>query len=425
MNQTINDTFTVDNTDSFKIKMLNWSNQFNIFCFLDNNNYNFETPAFECMLAVGANESIELSNENLFDKLKLFAQQNPGWLFGHINYPSSQQNEIGFPSAYFFQPEIMVTVSNNQVCISSNTNKNTSEIFQEIELQSVVISKNNSDQINCKPDHTQEGYLEKLKNILAHIQRGDCYEINFCRHFFSNDVEVNSTYLYQQLKTVSPNPFAAFYKLSDKYCICSSPERFLKKTGDTVISQPIKGTSRRDLTDTVKDDELKNKLKNSPKERSENVMIVDLVRNDLSKIATEGSVAVKELFEIYSFPQVHQMISTIAGNVDKSMHWTEIIDACFPMGSMTGAPKKKVMDLIEKYETVPRGLFSGTIGYITPEGDFDFNVIIRSLFYNETKKHLAYFAGGGITINSIPLQEFEETNVKVSAIESILKSQEN
>ena len=402
--------------------MLNWSNQFNIFCFLDNNNYDFETPAFECMLAVGANESIELSNENLFDQLKSFAQQNPGWLFGHINYPSSQQNEIGFPAAYFFQPEIMVSVSNNKVRISSKTNKHASEIFQEIEKQAEIITQNNAAQIVCKPDHSQNEYLEKLKNVLAHIQRGDCYEINFCRHFFSNEVEVNPAYLYQQLKTVSPNPFAAFYKLRDKYCICSSPERFLKKKGDTVISQPIKGTSRRNLTDTVKDDDLKNKLKNSPKERSENVMIVDLVRNDLSKIATEGSVTVKELFEIYSFPQVHQMISTIAANVDKSIHWTEIIDACFPMGSMTGAPKKKVMELIEKYETVPRGLFSGTIGYVTPEGDFDFNVIIRSLFYNETKKHLAYFAGGGITINSIPLQEFEETNVKVSAIERVLKN---
>ena len=403
--------------------MLNWSNQFNIFCFLDNNNYNFEQPAFECMLAVGANESIELSNDNLFENLKSFAQNNPGWLFGHINYPSTQENETGFPSAYFFQPEIMVSVSKNQVHISSNTKQPTQEILQEIELQSAFISQNHSAQINCKPDHTQVEYLEKLKNILAHIQRGDCYEINFCRHFFSNDIEVNPTYLYQQLKTVSPNPFAAFYKLSDKYCICSSPERFLKKTGDAVISQPIKGTSRRDLTDIAKDEDLKNKLINSPKERSENVMIVDLVRNDLSKISTEGSVTVKELFEIYSFPQVHQMISTIAGNVDKSMHWTEIIDACFPMGSMTGAPKKKVMELIEKYETVPRGLFSGTIGYITPEGDFDFNVIIRSLFYNQTKKHLSYFAGGGITINSNPLQEFEETNVKVSAIESILKNQ--
>ncbi len=403
--------------------MLNWSNQFNIFCFLDNNNYSFEQPAFECILAVGVINDIELSNENLFDNLKSFAQNNPGWLFGHINYPSAQQNEIGFPSAYFFQPEIMVSVSKNQVHIVSNTKQHTQEIFQEIELQLAVIPENNAAQIVCKPDHSQNEYLENLKKILAHIQRGDCYEINFCRHFSSNDVEVNPTYLYQQLKTVSPNPFAAFYKLTDKYCICSSPERFLKKTGDMVISQPIKGTSRRDLTDTVKDEDLKNQLKNSPKERSENVMIVDLVRNDLSKIATEGSVTVKELFEMYSFPQVHQMISTIAGNVDKSMHWTDIIDACFPMGSMTGAPKKKVMELIEKYETVPRGLFSGTIGYITPDGDFDFNVIIRSIFYNETKKHLAYFAGGGITINSNPIQEFEETNVKVSAIESILKNE--
>ena len=422
LNQTLHDTFFVDNTEIFKQKMLNWSNQFNIFCFLDNNNYNFEQPAFECMLAVGANESIELSNDNLFENLKSFAQNNPGWLFGHINYPSAQQNETGFPAAYFFQPEILVSVSKNQVQISSNTKQKTQEIFQEIELQSDVISENNTAQIICKPDHTKEEYLEKLKNILSHIQRGDCYEINFCRHFFSNEVEVNPTYLYQQLKTVSPNPFAAFYKLSDRYCICSSPERFLKKTGDTVISQPIKGTSRRDLTNIDKDEELKSKLKNSPKERSENVMIVDLVRNDLSKISTEGSVTVKELFEIYSFPQVHQMISTIAGNVDKSMHWTEIVDACFPMGSMTGAPKKKVMELIEKYETVPRGLFSGTIGYVTPDGDFDFNVIIRSLFYNQTKKHLSYFAGGGITINSNPLQEFEETNVKISAIESILKN---
>ncbi len=422
MNQTIHDTFFVDNTEIFKIKMLNWANQFNIFCFLDNNNYNFEQPAFECMLAVGANASIELSNDNLFDNLKSFAQNNPGWLFGHINYPSSQKNETGFPAAYFFQPEIMVSVSKNQVRISSNKKQSTQEIFQEIELQSADISQKNSAQIICKPDHTQEEYLEKLKTILAHIQRGDCYEINFCRHFFSNEVEVNPTYLYQQLKTFSPNPFAAFYKLSDKYCICSSPERFLKKTRDAVISQPIKGTSRRDLTNIDKDEELKSKLKNSPKERSENVMIVDLVRNDLSKISTEGSVTVKELFEIYSFPQVHQMISTIAGNVDKSMHWTEIVDACFPMGSMTGAPKKKVMELIEKYETVPRGLFSGTIGYITPDGDFDFNVIIRSLFYNQTKKQLSYFAGGGITINSNPLQEFEETNVKISAIERVLKN---
>jgi para-aminobenzoate synthetase component 1 len=374
------------------------------------------------MLAVGVINDIELSNKNLFDELKSFAQKNPGWLFGHINYPSSQQNEIGFPSAYFFQPEIMVSVSENQVRISSNTKKNTQEIFREIEKQSNVIPENNATQIVCKPDHSQNEYLGNLKKILAHIQRGDCYEINFCRHFLSNDVEVNPTYLYQQLKTVSPNPFAAFYKLTDKYCICSSPERFLKKTGDMVISQPIKGTSRRDLTDSDNDELLKNQLKNSPKERSENVMIVDLVRNDLSKIATEGSVTVKELFEMYSFPQVHQMISTIAGNVDSSMHWTEIIDACFPMGSMTGAPKKKVMEFIEKYETVPRGLFSGTIGYITPEGDFDFNVIIRSLFYNQTKKHLSYFAGGGITINSNPIQEFEETNVKVSAIERVLKN---
>jgi len=222
---------------------------------------------------------------------------------------------------------------------------------------------------------------------------------------------------------LSPNPFAALYKLEDSYCMCASPERFIKKIGETIISQPIKGTSKRNNTDVVADELAKNYLINSAKEKSENVMIVDLVRNDLSRICKKGSVVVKELFGIYSFPQVHQMISTIQGRVKEDLHWTNILEACYPMGSMTGAPKVRVMELIEKFEASPRGLFSGTIGYITPEGDFDFNVVIRSLFYNNHSQRLSFKVGGGITFYSDPESEFEECMIKASAIMNILQSE--
>ena len=263
---------------------------------------------------------------------------------------------------------------------------------------------------------------KKIAALKKHIQRGDCYEINFCQEFFSLNAQVDPSFLYHQLKTISPNPFSAFYKLEDKFCMCASPERFLKKTGNKIISQPIKGTSKRVTEDKIKDEASKSYLINSEKEKSENVMIVDLVRNDMSRFCKEASVKVTELFGIYSFPQVHQMISTIEGLVDEDIHWTKIIESCYPMGSMTGAPKIRVMELIEKYESGSRGLFSGSIGYVSPDGDFDFNVVIRSLFYNETKKLLSFNAGGGITFYSEASQEYQESLIKASAIKNVLET---
>ena len=203
--------------------------------------------------------------------------------------------------------------------------------------------------------------------------------------------------------------------------MCASPERFLKKTGNEIISQPIKGTSKRILNDTKADNLLKEKLLNSKKERSENIMIVDLVRNDLAKICTEGSVHVKDFLKIYSFPQVHQMISTIAGNLKEETTLSQILSATFPMGSMTGAPKKIVMELIDQYEKTKRGLFSGTVGYINTDGDFDFNVVIRSILYNKQNKYISIQAGSAITFKSIPEEEYEECLVKVNAMKKALE----
>ena len=234
-----------------------------------------------------------------------------------------------------------------------------------------------------------------------------------------NDVSIDPFFIYQKLSELSPNPFSSFYKLNDKFLLCASPERYLKKMGDKIISQPIKGTLKREIN--FEEDEIKKQeFFVNEKERSENVMIVDLVRNDLSKICEEGSVEVDELYKIYSFPHVHQMISTVSGKIAVNKKIKEIISATFPMGSMTGAPKKRVMELIEKYERSRRGLFSGAVGYINPENDFDFNVVIRSILYNETTHYVSIPAGAAITFSSDPEKEYEECLLKVEAMKKVL-----
>ncbi len=425
-------SFAVNDCKDFKIKMLNWSSRFNIFCFLDNNNYASPYAGFDCMLAAGCKSSIQISRGNELEELQQFSNENNGWLFGHFGYDvlsskSDEQkrknNEIDFGDGFFFIPEIVLCLRNNELKIESETIEPVL-IFKEINGQDGFVHQPEKTEIHIQAVVSKKEYIDIIDSIKRDILRGDCYELNFCQQFFAKDVCISPLYFYQQLTTISPNPFAAFYKLNDKYCLCASPERFLKKKGTKLISQPIKGTSKRNVTDALLDAQNKNYLLNSDKEKSENVMVVDLVRNDLSKICTEGSVKVTELFGVYSFPQVHQMISTIEGSISSDTAWTEPIKACFPMGSMTGAPKIKVMELIEKYEQAARGLFSGSIGYVNPERDFDFNVVIRSLFYDASEKRISFYAGGGITFNSEPEKEYEECLLKAAAIINLLKAED-
>ena len=264
-------------------------------------------------------------------------------------------------------------------------------------------------------------YISIINKLKLHILRGDCYEINFCQEFFAENASINPVDVYKKLSAVSPNPFSALYKMNNRWLLCASPERFIKKQGNRILSQPIKGTSKR-VANNIKEDELnKIELFNSPKDRSENVMVVDLVRNDLAKVCEEGTVKVDELYGVYSFPQVHQMISTISGELKKEILFTEIIRSTFPMGSMTGAPKLKVMKLIEEYEQTKRGIFSGAVGYISPDGDFDFNVVIRSIMYNAESKYLSFQAGSGITFYSEAKKEWEECLMKAEAMKKVLE----
>jgi para-aminobenzoate synthetase component 1 len=264
-------------------------------------------------------------------------------------------------------------------------------------------------------------YINNINQLRTHIRNGDCYEINYCNHHFASDVDIDPVSVFKTLNTFSPAPFAAYYRLNDTYVMCASPERYLKKTGARIVSQPIKGTARRGDT-TVADEFIKTELRNDAKEQAENVMIVDLVRNDLAITCIPGTIEVEELFGIYSFPHVHQMISTVAGELLPDSAFTDPIGHSFPMGSMTGAPKYKVMQLIDQYESVRRELFSGSVGYITPHGDFDLNVVIRSLFYNATSRYLSYNTGGAITYDSIPENEWDEMQLKGWALEKIFRS---
>jgi len=402
--------------------MLSWANRFSIFCFLDNHRYQTNYHSVECLLAVGNKNSFSANAGNALHDLQHFLDKKPRWLFGHLGYDlkkeiedisSTHPSKPGFPDIFFFEPMIIIRLSETAMEIEADDDakKIFDEIMNEVEAPSVYKAP-----IDIQQKVSKEKYIETIEQLKKHILRGDCYEINYCMEFFAENGLIDPLEVYQKLSSSSPNPFSALYKLEDKWLICASPERFLKKTGKNILSQPIKGTSSRFLKDDSKDKKSKEELFASEKDRSENVMVVDLVRNDLARVCKEGTVKVDELFGIYSFPQVHQMISTVSGELKDEISFTEIIKATFPMGSMTGAPKRKVMELIDKYERSGRGIFSGAVGYITPEMDFDFNVVIRSIMYNASENYLSFMAGSGITFYSDAEKEYEECLLKAEAM---------
>ncbi len=408
--------------------MLDWVNRFNICCFLDNHAYNSSHHSVECLAGAGVLKTFEPSG-NFFDSLSTFVETANDYIFGHFSYElrdkttpgisSLHKDFTGFPECFLFIPEVVLLLEDNVLHIGV-FGQDANIIFQDIIEIETVLKINPS--VNTNPRITKEQYLEAVTNLQRHIHVGDCYVINYCQEFYAY-ANVDPVVLYKQLMVRSPNPFAAYYKLADKHLLCASPERFMKKEGSSIISQPIKGTAPRNHADAILDDFVKNQLHNSPKERSENVMVVDLVRNDLGRFCKTGSVEVDELFGIYTFPNVHQMISTVCGQLPDNVGFGEILKSMFPMGSMTGAPKHRVMELTEQYEYSRRGIYSGTVGYITPNRDFDFNVVIRSLVYNATTKYLSYQVGSAITAYSNPEDEYEECLLKGSTIAGLLKGE--
>lgn len=418
--------FPVSDTGKVKSKVLNWVKQFDTFCLLDNHQYQLQPHTEECLLAAGAKRKLRVERSgDALHQLQKVVDERKGWLFGHLSYDlkneiealsSGHEDHTGFPDLCFFEPEIIIRLSANGLYIES---ADPEEVYDEI-ISTIPSEHATPHSFPVRSRFSREEYIAVIENLKKHIQRGDCYEINFCQEFYIEKAQLDPVHLYKKLSEVSPNPFSALYRTGDQWLICASPERFLCKQGDKIISQPIKGTSRRVLDDPQLDEQSKTDLYISAKDRSENVMVVDLVRNDLSRICREGTVTVEELFHVYTFPQVHQMISMVSGKLDDEVSFENIIRATFPMGSMTGAPKKKVMELIEQYEKTKRGIFSGAVGYIAPSGDFDFNVVIRSIMYNAASGYLSFQAGSGITWYSEADKEWEECLLKAAAIKEVL-----
>lgn len=417
----------INSNKELKQKVLNWLMPFNTFCFLDNHSYADELGSVECLAAAGVRRKIQANSGSALDDLQTFIGDGGKWLFGHLGYDLKNEVEglssnlfdgVQFPDLFFFEPEIVVKISRNQLEIHAD---NPELIYAAIEKCSADLPVAHKEKYSLQSRFSKKEYCLQLEKLREHIKRGDCYEINFCQEFYEESATINPFVVYKDLCALSPNPFSALYRLENKWLICASPERFIRKNGKEIYSQPIKGTAARNLDNTEADQRNKSDLLASEKDRSENVMIVDLVRNDLSRICKKGSVKVDQLFGVYSFPQVHQMISTIKGELEDQVNFSTIIKSVFPMGSMTGAPKRKVLELTEKYERTKRGIYSGALGYLSPEGNFDFNVVIRSIMYNEERKYLSYQVGGGITYASDPNLEWEECLLKANAIKRVLE----
>ncbi|WP_339659489.1 anthranilate synthase component I family protein [uncultured Polaribacter sp.] len=422
--------FTVDNVLKFKEHLLLWSQQFETIIWLDSNNYKQQYSSFDGCLAVEEFTSIKTDYVTAFEKLKEYQTITEDYIFGYISYDVKNDVEqlssknfdgLDFADLYFFQPQKLFFIRGNTVEFHylKMVDDEIESDFEEIQkYKNPKIQKSEND-IKIKLRIHKDEYYQKITKVLDHIKRGDIYEANICQEFYAENSTINPLEVYNHLNKISTPPFATFLKIDHQYALSASPERYLKKVGQKIISQPIKGTAKR-LLSKIDDEKIASDLSRDLKERSENVMIVDLVRNDLSKSAKKGSVKVEELCKVYSFKQVHQMISTVVSEIDENIHPVAILKSTFPMGSMTGAPKVSAMKIIEEIEETKRGLYSGTVGYFTPNGDFDFNVIIRSILYNEEKKYISYSVGGAITAKSNVENEYEECLLKAKAMKFVL-----
>ena len=407
----------------FKQKAIQLASTYPVCCCLDSNNYTDPYSQYDCLIAFGLNKEIRTEAGNAFSILKSFYESNKDWMFGLLSYELKNEieqlttkptDQLEFPDLYFFIPKYLIALQSNEIKVL----KGDEGIIDTVNKISLANFSASAD-VKIESRFDKKTYINTVEKLQTHIKRGDIYEVNFCQEFFANNAKINPLAVYQDLNKLSPTPFAGFFKIYDHYILSATPERFLCKRGNQLISQPIKGTAKRSA-DLIEDDQIKINLKSSIKEQAENVMIVDLVRNDLTKSAVQGTVKVDELFGIYTFPQVHQMISTISCELNPDVHFVDAIKNTFPMGSMTGAPKIKAMQLIDTYEKSKRGAFSGSFGCISPDGDFDFNVIIRSILYNSKNQYLSFQVGGAITYAANAEDEYEECLLKASAIMKIL-----
>jgi para-aminobenzoate synthetase component 1 len=418
--------FPFDDLAILKQRLLAWASAQPVAVYLDSNEYGGGPhSSWECLVGSGVSAAVEAGAGGAFEAFRKFYDAHPDWLFGFFGYDLKNEVEalqsrnfdgVRFPDLYFFCPEIVLGIQDGALKIESLTSP-----------PSVILDQLQNTPIPPDPAHRsplpsrlsarfpRTDYLATVDAIRGHIVEGDVYELNLCQEFFAENLRLDPVEVFRRLNARARAPFSAFLRLNDRYLLCASPERFLCREGDRLISQPIKGTRRRGAT-PEEDARIRAELASSEKDRAENVMIVDLVRNDLARHCRPGTVEVEELFGIHAFETVLQMISTISGRLRPDGHPIDALRDAFPMGSMTGAPKVMAMELIERYERSRRGLYSGAAGYFAPDRNFDFNVVIRSILYNGATGYASVQVGGAIVYDSVPEDEYAECLLKAQAM---------
>ena len=415
--------FNVKNYPDIKAQLLDWAKESSPIAWFDSNDYPHQNNDFDAILAL---ETFEEKPWYTSEK-ELQNVIGTDWLFGFFSYEYNASWEqvtptnpsfLSVPHLQFFKPKKIWLLKGDLLTALYLKSDNPAVDFECI-TNGVTRIEISLMTIDLSPRISKDIYLQHANALKDHIMRGDIYEVNYCMEWYADEVDVSPMALFNALNRIGKTPFSAFLSFDNTYLMSASPERFLQRRGNTLISQPIKGTAARH-EDAVMDKSIAEALKLDTKERSENIMITDLVRNDLSRIAQKGSVAVSEQCAVYPFAQVHQMISTVKAQCNPAFSSLYIINACFPMGSMTGAPKQRAMELINQYEHGQRGLYSGAVGYFAPNGDFDFNVVIRSLVYDAASKYLSTHVGSALTAAADPSKEYDECQLKVKAIKRVL-----
>lgn len=433
MNRTTQ-THTYEDLALVKQQLLAWAQDYDEVVWLDSNDYEHQAyPEYNAILAVDAFTSIKTSYHGAFDRLEEYQQTTRDWIFGYLSYDlkndverltSKNEDGLHIPDLQFFQPKKLFLIKGDVIemhylgMVDDEMDDDWRIITEQHDIETALVPTDN-EPLKIKLKIHKDAYKEKVRMMLAHIHRGDIYEANFCQEFYAHGA-IDPYQTYRQLNAISSPPFATYLKMDTHYLLSATPERYIRKQGDKIITQPIKGTAPRGKN-IEEDNAFAKALSKDPKERSENIMIVDLVRNDLSRTAKRGSVAVETLCKVYPFKQVHQMISTVTSEIGVGISPVDVIRSTFPMGSMTGAPKVRALQIIESLEETKRGLYSGSVGYFTPTGDFDFNVIIRSILYNAAAKYISYSVGGAITAGSDPDKEYAECLLKAKAMREVLE----
>lgn len=382
--------------------------------------------SYQSIHGFGAKKEITPLNGACLKTIESTIDQQPAFYFICLSYDLkneiedlSSKNEpiIDLPDVFFFEPKFVVIEESKAefyLYVQSIEEKLEFEKILKQCIESHCL-KSSEEKIKLSPKISKQQYIAKFEQIQNYIQQGDFYEMNYCQAFVQENTCIEPTLLFQKVCEIAQAPFMAYLQKGNQFLISASPERYIRKEGAKIISQPIKGTIKRGSTKEL-DEQNKRILQSSLKEKTENVMIVDLVRNDFGKICEAGAVQVEELYGVYSYPTVHQLVSTVTGQLRDGVSFSDVLKATFPMGSMTGAPKCRVMQLTEELEAFKRGWYSGSVGYILPNGDFDLNVIIRSFIYNKLSETLLYGVGGGITASSTAEAEYEECLLKVNSL---------